>query len=29
MVGSPATEDGARLLRRGGIPVVETWALNL
>src|SRR6201989_174769 len=25
MVGSPATEDGARLLRRAGIPVVETW----
>jgi LacI family gluconate utilization system Gnt-I transcriptional repressor len=27
MVGSPATEDGARLLRRAGIPVVETWDL--
>src|SRR5277367_6003713 len=27
MVGSPATEDGARLLRRAGIPVVETWEL--
>jgi LacI family gluconate utilization system Gnt-I transcriptional repressor len=25
MVGSPATEDGARLLRRAGIPIVETW----
>jgi LacI family gluconate utilization system Gnt-I transcriptional repressor len=29
MVGSPATEDGARLLRRAGIPVVETWDLPL
>jgi LacI family transcriptional regulator, gluconate utilization system Gnt-I transcriptional repressor len=27
MVGSPATEDGARLVRRAGIPVVETWEL--
>src|SRR3978361_538000 len=27
MVGSPATDDGARLLRRAGIPVAETWAL--
>jgi len=27
MVGSPATEDGARLLRRAAIPVVETWDL--
>src|ERR1700729_4329213 len=27
MVGSPATPDGARLLRRAGIPVVETWEL--
>jgi LacI family gluconate utilization system Gnt-I transcriptional repressor len=27
MVGSPATADGARLLRRAGIPVVETWDL--
>ena len=27
MVGSPATEDGARLLRRAGIPVVETWEI--
>src|ERR1700704_2032342 len=27
MVGSPATEDGARLLRRGGLPVAETWDL--
>src|SRR4051812_48685578 len=27
MVGSPATEYGARLLRRAGIPVVETWDL--
>src|SRR5437764_63997 len=27
MVGSPATEDGARLLRRAGIPVAETWEL--
>src|ERR1700747_3298187 len=27
MVGSPATEDGARLLRRAGIPIVETWEL--
>src|SRR6201996_7721512 len=25
MVGSPATEDGARLLRRASIPVGETW----
>jgi LacI family transcriptional regulator, gluconate utilization system Gnt-I transcriptional repressor len=24
MVGSPATDDGARLLRRAGIPIVET-----
>jgi LacI family gluconate utilization system Gnt-I transcriptional repressor len=27
MVGSPATQDGARLLRRAGIPIVETWEL--
>src|ERR1700742_4118325 len=27
MVGSPATEDGKRLLRRAGIPIVETWEL--
>src|SRR5438067_7262139 len=27
MVGSPATEGGARLLRRAGIPIVETWEL--
>src|SRR5256886_12336654 len=27
MVGSPATSEGARLLRRAGIPVVETWDL--
>ena len=27
MVGSPATEGGARLLRRAGIPVAETWDL--
>ena len=27
MVGSPATQEGARLLRRAGIPVVETWEL--
>src|ERR1700688_1776636 len=27
MVGSPATGDGARLLRRAGIPVAETWEL--
>src|SRR4030088_264675 len=27
MVGSPATDDGARLLRRAGIPIVETWYL--
>lgn len=27
MVGSPATEDGARLLHRAGIPIVETWEL--
>jgi LacI family gluconate utilization system Gnt-I transcriptional repressor len=27
MVGSPATEDGARLLRRANIPVVETWEM--
>ena len=27
MVGSPATEDGARLLRRANIPVVETWEI--
>jgi LacI family gluconate utilization system Gnt-I transcriptional repressor len=27
MVGSPATEDGARLLRRAAIPIVETWEL--
>src|SRR5215831_395330 len=27
MVGSPATAEGARLLQRAGIPVVETWEL--
>lgn len=27
MVGSPATEEGARLLRGARIPVVETWDL--
>ena len=27
MVGSPATEVGDRLLRRAGIPIVETWEL--
>src|SRR5215475_9888757 len=27
MVGSPATEDGQRLLRHAGIPIVETWEL--
>ena len=27
MVGSPATEDGARLLRRAAIPIVETWEI--
>jgi LacI family gluconate utilization system Gnt-I transcriptional repressor len=27
MVGSPATDDGSRLLRRAGIPIVETWDL--
>jgi LacI family transcriptional regulator, gluconate utilization system Gnt-I transcriptional repressor len=27
MVGSPATDDGARLLRRAGIPIVETWEI--
>src|ERR1700694_2821552 len=27
MVGSPATDEGARLLRRAGIPVAETWDL--
>src|SRR3954454_13097157 len=27
LVGSPATDDGARLLRRAGIPIVETWEL--
>jgi len=27
MVGSPATESGAAILRRAGIPVVETWDL--
>jgi LacI family gluconate utilization system Gnt-I transcriptional repressor len=27
MVGSPATAEGAQLLRRAGIPVVETWEL--
>jgi len=27
MVGSPATEDGARLLRRAAIPIAETWEL--
>src|ERR1700738_1587744 len=28
MVGSPATDDGARLLRRAGISIVETWGLS-
>lgn len=27
MVGSPATDDGAQLLRRAGIPIAETWDL--
>ncbi|MGZ7042819.1 MAG: substrate-binding domain-containing protein, partial [Thermoanaerobaculia bacterium] len=27
MVGSPATDDGARLLRRAAIPIVETWEI--
>ncbi len=27
MVGSPANPDGAALLRRAGIPIVETWDL--
>jgi LacI family gluconate utilization system Gnt-I transcriptional repressor len=27
MVGSPATEDGQRLLRHARIPIVETWDL--
>src|ERR1700744_6532940 len=27
MVGSPATEDGARLLQRAGLPIVETWGI--
>jgi LacI family gluconate utilization system Gnt-I transcriptional repressor len=27
MVGSPATEAGLRMLRRAGIPIVETWDL--
>jgi LacI family transcriptional regulator, gluconate utilization system Gnt-I transcriptional repressor len=27
MVGSPATDDGNRLLRRARIPIVETWDL--
>ena len=27
MVGSPATEDGKRLLRHARIPIVETWEL--
>jgi LacI family transcriptional regulator, gluconate utilization system Gnt-I transcriptional repressor len=27
MVGSPATDAGANLLRRAGIPIVETWDL--
>jgi len=27
MVGSPASPDGAALLQRAGIPVVETWDL--
>jgi LacI family gluconate utilization system Gnt-I transcriptional repressor len=27
MVGSPATEDGARLLRHARIPIVESWEL--
>lgn len=29
MVGSPATEHGARLLRQARIPVVETWDLPM
>ncbi len=29
MVGSPATAEGAQLLRRARIPVVETWDLPL
>jgi LacI family transcriptional regulator, gluconate utilization system Gnt-I transcriptional repressor len=29
MVGSPATPDGARLLRRAGIAIAETWELPL
>src|SRR6202023_2525533 len=27
MVGSPATQDRARLVRRAGIPIVETWEI--
>ena len=27
MVGSPATDDGTRLLQRAGIPIVETWEI--
>src|SRR5258708_6082396 len=27
MADSPPTEDGARLVRRAGIPIVETWGL--
>src|SRR4030081_142826 len=27
MVAWPATDDGARLLRRAGIPIVETWEI--
>jgi LacI family gluconate utilization system Gnt-I transcriptional repressor len=27
MVGSPATDEGSRLLRRARIPIVETWDL--
>ncbi|MBR0758206.1 LacI family DNA-binding transcriptional regulator [Bradyrhizobium jicamae] len=29
MVGSPATDDGSRLLRNARIPIVETWELPL
>ncbi|MBO4224500.1 LacI family DNA-binding transcriptional regulator [Bradyrhizobium neotropicale] len=29
MVGSPATEDGKRLLRHARIPIVETWELPI
>jgi LacI family transcriptional regulator, gluconate utilization system Gnt-I transcriptional repressor len=27
MVGSPATDEGSRLLRHARIPIVETWDL--